>query len=57
MKIDADAIEAAHERIASHLEPTPLVVSEPLSERSNATIAIQSEHRQRTGSAEAEEQP
>ena len=50
MTVDAHAVDAAHRRVAPHLESTPLLVSGPLSDRSGATIAIQSEHLQRTGS-------
>lgn len=48
--IEAAAIEAAADRIEGHAIRTPLVLSEPLSERTGATIAIKAEHRQRTGS-------
>lgn len=50
MSVDVDAIEAASRRIRGHLIPTPLFVSDALSERSEATIAIQAEHQQLTGS-------
>ncbi len=48
--IPAAAIEAAAARIDGHAIRTPLVASEPLSERTGATIVIKAEHRQRTGS-------
>lgn len=44
-----DIVDAAH-RIDGHVARTPLVVSEPLSERVGATVAIKGEHLQRTGS-------
>ncbi|MEJ7800384.1 MAG: pyridoxal-phosphate dependent enzyme [Ilumatobacter sp.] len=50
MNVDSSTIETAHQRIRQHLIPTPLFVSDALSERSKATIAIQAEHQQRTGS-------
>lgn len=50
MSFDIGAIETAHQRIREHLIPTPLFISDPLSERSKATIAIQAEHQQLTGS-------
>ncbi|MGI9596162.1 MAG: pyridoxal-phosphate dependent enzyme [Acidimicrobiales bacterium] len=43
-------IEAAARRIEGHAIRTPLVVSEPMSERAGSTIVIKAEHRQRTGS-------
>lgn len=48
--IDPAAIATAAERIAPHVERTPLFRSDPLSERHGAEIAIKAEHLQRTGS-------
>ncbi|MEM7321554.1 MAG: pyridoxal-phosphate dependent enzyme [Actinomycetota bacterium] len=43
-------IITAVDRIDGHVVRTPLIVSEPMSERIGATIAIKAEHLQRTGS-------
>lgn len=43
-------ISAAAERIAPHILRTPLMVAEPMSERTGARVAIKAEHAQRTGS-------
>ncbi|MGH1493541.1 MAG: pyridoxal-phosphate dependent enzyme [Acidimicrobiales bacterium] len=48
--IPAAAIELAATRIEGQAIRTPLIISEPLSERTGATIVIKAEHRQRTGS-------
>jgi threonine dehydratase len=48
--IDPAEIEAAATRIAPHVVRTPLLHSEPLSERHSADILIKSEHLQLTGS-------
>lgn len=48
--IPAAEIARAAERIRGHAERTPLIISEPISERCGATVAIKAEHRQRTGS-------
>jgi threonine dehydratase len=48
--IDPAEIEAASTRIAPHVKRTPLLHSEPLSERHGADILIKSEHLQLTGS-------
>jgi threonine dehydratase len=48
--VPTKAIEAAAGRIDGHAVHTPLLASEPMSERVGATIAIKAEHRQRTGS-------
>jgi threonine dehydratase len=45
----ADILEAAS-RVAPYVRRTDLVISEPMSERSGATIAIKAEHQQHTGS-------
>jgi threonine dehydratase len=45
----ADILEAAT-RVAPYVRHTDLVISEPMSERSGATIAIKAEHQQHTGS-------
>ncbi len=44
------AITAAAARIEGNANRTPLIHSEPLSERTGATVLIKTEHRQRTGS-------
>lgn len=44
-----DVVDAA-ERIGPHIVRTPLSISEPMSARVGATVAIKAEHRQRTGS-------
>ena len=48
--ITTSDIAAAAERIGPHVRATPLWVSEPLSERTGATVAVKAEHCQRTGS-------
>ncbi len=48
--LTSDDIEAAATRIEPHVRRTPLEVSDPLSERTGATIAIKAEHTQHTGS-------
>jgi len=48
--IDAVEITAAAARIEAHVVRTPLLLSEPLSERHGAEILIKSEHLQLTGS-------
>lgn len=48
--IDPAAIAAAAQRIAPHVNRTPLFRSAPLSERHGADISIKAEHLQRTGS-------
>lgn len=48
--ISPDAIVSASERIAGHAVRTPLVHSDPMSDRTGATVWIKTEHRQRTGS-------
>jgi threonine dehydratase len=45
----AEILEAAT-RVAPYVRHTDLVISEPMSERSGATIAIKAEHQQHTGS-------
>ncbi len=46
----ADRIAEAAERIGDHVVRTPLVPAAPMSERTGAEVAINAEHRQRTGS-------
>lgn len=48
--IDPNEVAAAADRIADHVVRTPLLLSEPLSERHGAEILIKSEHLQHTGS-------
>jgi len=48
--IDPAEISLAAERIGDHVRRTPLLLSEPLSERNGAEILIKSEHLQVTGS-------
>lgn len=50
MSVDTAEIESAHQRIRDHLTATPMFVSDAMSERSGAVIAIQAEHQQLTGS-------
>jgi threonine dehydratase len=49
-KLSTDEIRLALNRIGPHLRRTELAVSEPLSARHGATIAIKAEHHQLTGS-------
>ena len=48
--IDPTTIDEAANRIEPHVLRTPLLMSDPLSERHGADIAIKCEHLQRTGS-------
>ena len=48
--IDPTTIDEAANRIEPHVLRTPLLTSDPLSERHGADIAIKCEHLQRTGS-------
>lgn len=48
--VSARDVAAASERIAGHAVRTPLVLSEPMSQRTGSTVVIKAEHRQRTGS-------
>lgn len=48
--INYEEIAAAVTRIDGHAIRTPLMISDPMSERIGATVAIKAEHRQRTGS-------
>lgn len=50
MMIDPNEIAVAADRIVDHVARTPLLLSEPLSERHGAQILIKSEHLQYTGS-------
>ena len=49
-KVSTDDIRLASDRIGPHLRRTELAISEPLSARHGATIAIKAEHNQLTGS-------
>ena len=49
--IDPTTIDEAANRIEPHVLRTPLLMSDPLSERHGADIAIKCEHLQRTGSS------
>lgn len=48
--ITGEEIRRAAGRLAPHVRRTELQISEPLSERADATVAVKAEHRQLTGS-------